>query len=363
MYDYLIVGSGLAGSTIANLLKRKEKEVLVIEKKKHVGGSIRTVKRENIDIHLYGAHIFHTSDKKIYDYFSSFSKLNNFINSPLAYYKGKYYHLPFNMNTFHDLWNVNTEDEARKIINQQIKESNIKEITNLEQQAISLVGKDVYEILVKGYTEKQWGRSCSQLDPSIIKRLPLRFTFNNNYFNDTYQGIPIDGYSAVIKRMLEGIKVITGVDFNLNRNKWSKLAKKVIYTGQIDALFDYKLGRLEYRSLKFETIKLKRQSYQDSAVINYTDINVPFTRIIEHKKFLNLNSNITFITREFPIEYTSKTEPYYPINNERNINLYNEYLKLNQQENNIILAGRLGNYKYYDMDDTILACFDLVDKL
>lgn len=363
MYDYLIVGSGLSGASIANLLKQKGYNVLVIEKKSNIGGSIRTVKRDGIDIHLYGAHIFHTSDKRTYDYFSSFSKLNNFINSPLAFYKGKYYHLPFNMNTFHDLWNVNTAEEAKAIINTQIEENKIKDITNLEEQAISLVGNDVYQILIKGYTEKQWGRSCKELDPSIIKRLPLRFTYDNNYFNDTYQGIPVDGYSKVIERMLKGVTVVRNADFLKDKNKWMKQAKKIIYTGQIDALFDYKLGRLEYRSLKFETSKLKRKSYQESAVVNYTEREILYTRIIEHKKFLNIDSDVTYITKEYPLEYKQGCNPYYPINNDKNISLYNEYLKLANEDKNIILAGRLGNYKYYDMDDTIMASFELVDKL
>ena len=363
MYDFLVVGSGLSGSSIANLLKQKGYSVLVIEKKSNIGGSIRTVKRDNIDIHLYGAHIFHTSDKKTYEYFSSFSKLNNFINSPLAFYKGKYYHLPFNMNTFYDLWGVKTEEEAKAIINKQIEECNIKKITNLEEQAISLVGKDVYKILVKGYTEKQWGRKCTELDPSIIKRLPLRFTFDNNYFNDIYQGIPVDGYTAIIERMLKGITVVRNADFLKDKDKWYNQAKKIIYTGQIDALFDYKLGTLDYRSLKFETSKLKKESYQESAVVNYTDSEVAYTRIIEHKKFLNTDSKITYITKEYPLEFKRGGDPYYPINNERNNNLYNEYLKLASEDKKLILAGRLGNYKYYDMDDTIMASFELVDKL
>lgn len=363
MYDFLIVGSGLAGSTIADLLKRKGYKIAVIEKKKYVGGSIRTVRRNGIDIHLYGAHIFHTSDKKIYDYFSSFSKLNDFINSPLAFYKGKYYHLPFNMNTFHDLWNVSTEKEAREIIEKQIKEANIKEITNLEQQAISLVGKDVYEILVKGYTEKQWGRKCTELDPSIIRRLPLRFTFDNNYFNDTYQGIPVEGYTSIIKKMLEGIDVYTSCDFLSDKERYMKMAKKVIYTGRVDALLNYKLGRLDFRSLRFETSLLKKESYQESAVVNYTDIDVPYTRIIEHKKFLKTNSKITYITREYPLESVTKGEPYYPINDEKNMTLYRKYVDLLTNEKGIILAGRLGMYKYMDMDDVISSCFDLVSSI
>lgn len=358
MYDFLIVGSGLFGSTLAYLLKNKGYKVLVLEKRDHIGGNIYTKDIDNIKVHLYGAHIFHTSNKEVWDFINKFSKFNNFINSPLAKYKDKYYHMPFNMNTFYEMWGEKDPDKVKEIINKQVKELNIKEITNLEEQALSLVGKDIYETLIKGYTQKQWGKKCSELPSFIIKRIPLRFEFNNNYFNDTYQGIPIGGYTLLINKMLEGIDVILNEDFLQNKEKYLRIAKKIVYTGAIDEYFDYSLGELEYRSLRFEEIKMNKEYYQNNAVINYTDKETPFTRIIEHKYFENIVSSSTIITKEYPDTYIKGKERYYPINDEKNNNLYNEYLKLAKKEKHVIFGGRLGNYKYYDMDDTILKAME-----
>ncbi len=363
MYDYLIVGSGLFGASFARLCKDKGLNVLVIEKRSEVGGNIATIRKDDIDIHLYGAHIFHTSDKEVYDFFTRFCSLNNFINEPLANYKGKLYHLPFNMNTFYALWETKTPDEARKKIEEQKKEAGITKITNLEEQAISLVGKDVYETLVKGYTEKQWGRSCLDLDPSIIKRLPCRFTYDNNYFNDFYQGIPIEGYTALIEKMLSGIEVRLDTDYLLHKEELRKLAKKVIYTGAIDLYFNCQLGKLNYRTLRFETERLEISDYQGNAVVNYTEKEIPFTRIIEHKHFTRAVSDVTYITREYPKEYEEGDEPYYPINDERNSSLYQQYLKLSQDEKDVYFCGRMGQYRYFDMDDTIREAIDLFNKL
>ena len=363
MYDYLVVGSGLYGASFARQAADKGLKVLVIEKNNVIGGSIRTERKDDIDIHIYGAHIFHTSDKEVYDFFTKFCHLNNFINEPLANYKGKLYHLPFNMNTFYALWGTKTPAEAKAMIEKQKKEANIKTITNLEEQAISLVGKDVYEILVKGYTEKQWGRSCKELDPSIIRRLPCRFVYNNNYFNDFYQGIPVEGYTHVIEKMLENIEVKTGIDFIKNRDSLKCIAKRIIYTGPIDEYFDFKLGELSYRTLRFETERLEQEDYQGNAVINYTEREIPFTRIIEHKHFTDATSPVTYITREYPKEFVKGDRPYYPINDERNSNLYKSYLELAKEEKNTYFCGRLGQYKYFDMDDTIRASLDLFKKL
>lgn len=363
MYDYLIVGAGLFGASFANLETKKGKKCLVIDKNDFVGGSIRTLRKDNIDIHLYGAHIFHTSNKEVWDFFSSFSKMNDFINTPLAYYKGKKYNLPFNMNTFNQLWGVTSPKQAKDIIEKQKKEANITKITNLEEQAISLVGVDVYNTLIKGYTQKQWGRKCSELDPSIIKRLPLRFEYNNNYFNDIYQGIPVDGYTKVIERMLEGSDVKLGVDFLKEKEEYLKLAKKVIYTGEIDKYFDYCFGNLEYRTLRFEIEKLNQKYYQEMAVINNTEEEVPYTRTIEHKHFNDMGSEVTYITREYPKEFEKGDTPYYPIQNERNASLLLKYQEEASKNPNIIFAGRLGQYKYFDMDDTIINAMELVSKL
>lgn len=363
MYDYLIVGSGLYGASMARMLKDKGLKVLVIEKKDVIAGSIRTERKDNIDVHLYGAHIFHTSDEEVYRFFTRFCKLNNFINEPLANYKGKLYHMPFNMNTFYALWGVKTPEEAKQKIEEQKREAHIEKVTNLEEQAISLVGTDVYRTLVKGYTEKQWGRSCQDLDPSIIKRLPCRFVYNNNYFNDFYQGIPVDGYTSVIEKMLEGIEVRTGVDYLKDKEGLRKLANRVIYTGPIDQYFDCQLGKLSYRTLRFETERLEMEDYQGNAVINYTEREVPYTRIIEHKHFNWRESPVTYVTREYPKEFAPGDEPYYPINDEKNRSLLSQYQELASKEKDVFFCGRLGQYKYFDMDDTIRAAIDLYKEI
>lgn len=363
MYDYLIVGSGLFGATFAYLAHQKGLKVLVIEKKDVIGGSIRTERKDNIDVHLYGPHIFHTSDKEVWDFFCKFAEMNNFINAPLAYYKGRLFHMPFNMNTFNALWGVITPEEAMKKIANQRKKMEGKTPSNLEEQAISLVGRDIYETLVKGYTEKQWGRKCTELPPDIIKRLPVRFTYNNNYFNDFYQGIPLDGYTSVIERMLDGIEVKTNVNYLDDKVNLRKCARRIIYTGEIDRYFNRELGALEYRTLKFETTRLDTPNYQGNAVINYTDREVPYTRIAEHKWFNPRESSVTYITKEYPKEFQDGDEPYYAINNERNNTLYSNYKKLAENEKDVFFAGRLGQYKYFDMDDTIRAAMNLFDKL
>ena len=371
MYDFLIVGSGLFGSTLAYLLKNKGYKVLVLEKRDHIGGNIYTKDIDNIKVHLYGAHIFHTSNKEVWDFinkFSKFSKFNNFINSPLAKYKDKYYHMPFNMNTFYEMWGEKDPEKVKEIINKQVKELNIKEITNLEEQALSLVGKDIYETLIKGYTQKQWGKNCSELPSFIIKRIPLRFEFNNNYFNDIYQGIPEDGYTKIIERMLNGIEVKLNVDFNKDKSHYKTLAKYIVYTGAIDEYYDYSLGELEYRSLKFEIEKINKSSYQGNAVINYTEYEVPYTRIIEHKFFDISNEEVlnlpyTIISKEYPKLYKKGDERYYPINDDKNNNLYLKYLELSKKEENVFFGGRLASYKYYDMDDTIEAAFNLYNNI
>ena len=361
MYDYLIVGAGLSGATFAYLAKKDNKKVLLIDKRKTIAGNIFTETKNNIDIHKYGAHIFHTSDKEVWKFISSFREFNSFVNEPIANYKGKLYHLPFNMNTFNALWGVVTPEEAIKKIEEERKKANIKEVKNLEDQALSLVGKDIYTKLIKGYTEKQWGKDCKELPSFIIKRLPLRFTYNNNYFNDLYQGIPINGYTSIIENMLKGIEVKLNTDY-FKDDSLSKIAKKIVFTGEIDKFYNYQLGRLEYRSLKFETEKLNIESYQGNAVINYTEREVPYTRIIEHKFFNLRESKVTYITKEYPKQYKNGDEPFYPINDERNTSLYNKYVELSKKNQNIIFAGRLGQYKYFDMDDVIINTFELYNK-
>lgn len=365
MYDYLIVGSGLFGSTFASLAIKAGKSVLMVEKSNSIGGGIQTKRMDGIDVHLYGAHIFHTSDEKIYNYFSSFSKMYPFINQVIANYKGQLYNLPFNMNTFKQMWNVSTKEEAQKVIEKQIKQANISKIENLQQQAISMVGIDIYQKLVKGYTEKQWGRDCTDLPAEIIKRLPVRFEFNNNYFNDTYQGVPIDGYTKVIERMLEGVNVVLNCDYLKYKDKYSNVAKTIIYTGEIDRYFNYSLGRLQYRTLRFEIEKHNVEFYQNNPVINFTDRETPYTRIYEHKYFANQKSDVTYITKEYPKEFEIGDAAYYPINDIKNNSLYLKYLELSKKEKNIYFAGRLGQYKYFDMDDTMIEAFklfDLIDK-
>ena len=357
MYDYLIVGSGLFGAVFAHEAVKKGKSVLVVERRDHVGGNIYCEEKEGINIHKYGAHIFHTSYKDVWEYVNQFVEFNHYVNSPVANYKGELYNLPFNMNTFTKLWGVVTPQEAADKIAEQ--RTAIKgDPKNLEEQAISLVGSDIYTKLIKGYTEKQWGRSCTGLPAFIIKRLPVRYTFDNNYFNDRYQGIPIGGYNKLIAGLLEGIEVRTGVDFNKSRAKLEGLAKKVVYTGPIDAYFDYQLGQLEYRGLKFATERLEEVNHQGVAVMNYTEREVPYTRVIEHKHFEFGTQPVTYVTKEYPAEWRPGEEAYYPVNNERNQKLYQEYAKLAAQEEKVIFGGRLAEYKYYDMDDVIKSALE-----
>ena len=357
MYDYLIVGSGLFGAVFAREAKRAGKSVLVLERRNHVGGNVYCEEREGINIHKYGAHIFHTSYEDVWAYVNQFVTFNNFINSPVANYQGHLYNLPFNMNTFRELWDIVTPAQAKDIIAEQRKA--IKgEPQNLEEQAISLVGTDIYTKLIKGYTEKQWGRSCTELPAFIIKRLPVRYTFDNNYFNDRYQGIPVGGYNKLIKALLDGIEVRNGVDFLKDRVAYQAMAKKIVYTGSIDEYFGYELGQLEYRGLRFETERLEEENHQGVAVVNYTEREIPYTRIIEHKHFEFGTQPVTYITREYPADWHPGEEAYYPINNERNQSLYQQYAALAKQEPNTIFGGRLAEYKYYDMDDVIKSALE-----
>ncbi|MGV1059746.1 UDP-galactopyranose mutase [Clostridium perfringens] len=352
-YDYLIVGAGLFGSVFANEAKKKGKKCLVIDKRNHTGGNIYCEEIEGINVHKYGAHIFHTNNKEVWNYVNELVEFNRYTNSPVANYKGELYNLPFNMNTFYSLWKVKTPDEAMKKIEEQKREANIKEPKNLEEQAISLVGKDIYEKLIKGYTEKQWGKKATELPAFIIKRLPVRFTFDNNYFNDKYQGVPIGGYNKIIEKLLEGIDVKLSVDFFKEREELEKLADKIVFTGMIDEFYNYKFGTLEYRSLKFHNEILNEKNYQGNAVINYTEYDIPYTRIIEHKHFEYGNQDKTIITKEYPATWNRGDEPYYPINNEKNNNIYLKYKELADKEENIIFGGRLAEYKYYDMHNVI----------
>ena len=360
-YDYLIVGAGLFGATFANEMEKAGKKCLVIDRRNHIGGNIYCENINNINIHKYGAHIFHTSNKLIWEYVNSFVEFNNYVNSPIANYNGELYNLPFNMNTFTKLWSdVVTPSDAMKKIN---SEKFIGEPTNLEEQAKCLVGTTIYEKLIKDYTEKQWGRPCNELPAFIIKRLPVRYTFNNNYFNDRYQGIPIGGYNKIIESMLANCDVELNVDYLKNMDKYNNLADKVLYTGMIDEYYNYKLGNLEYRSLKFETEVLSNvDNYQGNAVINYTDSKTKYTRIIEHKHFEFNDCKGTIITKEYPSDWHIGDEAYYPVNNDYNNELFNKYLDLSKLETNVIFGGRLGNYKYYDMDKTIEAALELVSK-
>lgn len=350
MYDYLIVGSGLFGSVCARELTDEGYSVCVIEKRSHIGGNIYSEKIEGIEVHKYGPHVFHTNSDEIWNYINRFADFNGFVNTPIANYKGEIYSLPFNMFTFNKLWNVKTPSEAMKIIEEQ-KFKGIPK--NLEEQALSLVGRDIYEKLIKGYTEKQWGRKCNELPPEIIKRLPVRMTYSNNYFNSKYQGIPIGGYTRMIENMLDGIDVVLNTDYLDNKEYWNKQATKVIYTGPIDAYFDFSLGHLEYRSLRFETEILDIPNYQGSAVVNYTDSEIPYTRICEHKHFEYLECPKTVITKEYSSEWKVGDEPYYPVNDAKNNELLKQYQELAKNENNVIFGGRLAEYKYYDMDKVI----------
>lgn len=361
-YDYLIVGAGLFGAVFAYEATKKGKKCLVIDKRDHIAGNIYTKETENINVHQYGAHIFHTSDRKIWDYVNSFADFNNYINSPVAVYKDELYNLPFNMNTFSKMWNVKTPSEAKAIIEKQIEELNITEPKNLEEQALSLVGTDVYEKLIKGYTEKQWGRDCKELPAFIIKRLPLRFTYDNNYFNDRYQGIPIGGYTKIVEKMLEGSDVLLDTDYFEFIKDNEGIADKVLFTGMIDEYYDFCYGHLEYRTVRFETEVLDCDNYQGNAVVNYTDREVPYTRIIEHKHFEFGKQEKTIISREYSTEWEPGMEPYYPVNNERNNDLFEKYKALADKEEKVIFGGRLGNYKYYDMDKVIIAALEAVEK-
>ena len=362
MYDYLIVGAGLFGAVFAHEAYKKGRTCLVIDKRNNIGGNIYTESTEGINVHKYGAHIFHTSDKQIWDYVNRFAEFNNYINSPVAVYKDELYNLPFNMNTFSRMWNIRTPEQAREIIASQIADLGITEPHNLEEQALSLVGRDVYEKLIKGYTEKQWGRDCRDLPAFINKRLPLRFVYDNNYFNDRYQGIPIGGYTAIIEKMLEGIEVRTGTDyFDFIRDN-KNIAKKTIFTGMIDEYYGYCYGPLQYRSVRFETEVLDCENYQGNAVVNYTDREVPYTRIIEHKHFEFGKQPKTVISREYSSEWKQGMEPYYPVNNEENNALYEKYRELADKESNVIFGGRLGQYKYYDMDKVIAAALECAGK-
>lgn len=352
-YDYLIVGAGLFGSVFAREAINKGYRCLVIDKREHIGGNVYTEEINGINVHKYGAHIFHTNDKEIWNYVHQFADFNRYTNSPIANYKGELYNLPFNMNTFHQLWGVNTPDEAKQIIEKQKSESGITEPKNLEEQAITLVGKDIYEKLVKGYTEKQWGKKATELPAFIIKRLPVRFIYDNNYFNDRYQGIPIGGYTAMIEKMLDGADVQIGVDYFSDKEKYDNMAETIVFTGMIDEYFRYKYGELEYRSLRFETEIMDTDNYQGNAVVNYTEYEVPYTRIIEHKHFEASISGTTVVTKEYPHKWNKGDEPYYPINDEKNTELYNKYKELADKEENVIFGGRLAEYKYYDMHNVI----------
>ena len=353
LYDYLIVGAGLYGATFAYKAKQQGKKCLVIDKRSHLGGNVYCENIEGINVHKYGPHIFHTSNKKVWDFVNSIVNFNPFILSPIANYKGKLYNLPFNMNTFYALWGVKTPEEARTKINEQRKEAGITEPQNLEEQAISLVGKDVYEILIKGYTEKQWGRKCTDLPAFIIKRLPVRFTFDNNYFNDTYQGIPVGGYNKLIDGLLSGIETICNVDFFNNRDYIEAIAGKIVFTGKIDEFYNYRFGKLEYRTVRFETKILDYANYQGNAVVNYTEREIPYTRIIEHKHFEFGVQPKTVISKEYPSEWKEGSEPMYPVNDEKNNALYRQYAALADKEANVIFGGRLAEYKYYDMDKIV----------
>ena len=359
-YDYLIVGAGLTGAVFAHEAKKIGKKCLVIDRRDHIAGNVYTEEVEGINVHRYGAHIFHTSMKDVWGYVNQFAEFNNYVNSPIANYKGEIYNMPFNMNTFSKMWGVVTPAEAKAKIQEQIDAEGIGEPQNLEEQALSLVGRDIFEKLVKGYTEKQWGRDCKDLPASIIKRLPCRFTYDNNYFNDRFQGIPMGGYTKMVANMLEGVEVRTGVEYKDLIAEQPDIADRVIYCGPIDSFYDYSLGQLEYRSLRFETEVLDEADHQGVAVMNYNEREVPYTRVIEHKHFEFGTQPKTVVTREYPADWKPGDEPYYPINDERNTALYERYRELADREGKVVFAGRLGGYKYYDMDRAIAAAFDVV---
>lgn len=362
MYDYLVVGAGLYGAVFAEQARKKGKSVLVIDRRDHIAGNVYTEEIEGINVHKYGAHIFHTNSKKVWDYVGRFAEFNRFTNSPVANYHGELYSLPFNMYTFNRMWGVITPAEAKVKIEEQKKAAGITEPKNLEEQAISLVGTDIYEKLIKGYTEKQWGRPCTELPSFIIKRLPVRFTFDNNYFNALYQGIPMGGYTAMVERMLEGVEVRLGEDYLKNKQMYDNMADKIVYTGAIDAYFDYSLGALDYRSVRFDTEILDMPNYQGNAAVNYTDRETPWTRIIEHKWFEFGNQEKTVISKEYSSEWKVGDEPYYPVNDNKNSERYMKYKELAEKECKVIFGGRLGEYKYYDMDAVILAALDRAEQ-
>lgn len=362
-YDYLIVGAGLYGAVFARELTQRGKSCLVIDRRNHIAGNIYTEKMAGINVHKYGAHIFHTSDREVWEYVNHFAEFNNYVNSPLAVYRDELYNLPFNMNTFSKMWGIRTPKEARQMIERQVAELGITEPQNLEEQALSLVGTDVYTKLIKGYTEKQWGRDCRELPAFIIRRLPCRFTYDNNYFNDRWQGIPIGGYTQMVEKMLEGADVLLQTDyFDLIREQ-PEIAHTVVYTGCIDEFFGYRLGALKYRSVRFETEELPEENYQGNAVVNYTDREVPYTRVIEHKHFEFGKQPTTVISREYSAEWKPGLEPYYPVNDAENSALYAQYQQLAAQQENVIFGGRLGQYRYYDMDKVIRAALDELEKL
>lgn len=362
MYDYLVVGAGLFGAVFAHEANKAGRKCLVIDKRDHIGGNVYTEDVHGINVHKYGAHIFHTSNKRVWEYINQFAEFNQYINSPVAIYKDELYNLPFNMNTFSKMWGLYRPAEVQAKIKEQIAELNITEPKNLEEQALSLVGRDVYEKLVKGYTEKQWGRDCTELPAFIIKRLPLRFTYDNNYFNDRYQGIPDGGYTHIFEKLLDGIEVRLGTDYKEFIKETDGEFGKVIYTGPIDEYFDYSLGHLQYRTVRFETEELDMDNYQGNAVVNYTEREVPYTRIIEHKHFEFGQQPTTVISREYSEEWTPGKEPYYPVNDDKNGKLYEQYSKLAEEKNDVVFGGRLGTYKYYNMDQIIFAALELADS-
>lgn len=359
-YDYVLVGSGLYSGVFAYLAGKKGKKCLVVEKRGHIGGNIYCAEMEGIHVHRYGAHIFHTSNKEVWQFVNSLAEFNRYTNSPVANYKGEMYNMPFNMNTFSRMWGISTPAEAKAKIDGQ-RASVQGEPENLEEQAISLVGTDLYQKLIKGYTEKQWGRDCKDLPAFIIKRIPVRFTYDNNYFNDLYQGIPIGGYNVIIDKLFEGCEILTGVDYLENKEHYDSLGEKVIYTGMIDAYYGYRFGKLEYRSLKFETEVVETDNYQGVAVVNYTDRETPYTRIIEHKHFEFGTQPKSVITREYPVTWSEGLEPYYPVNDEKNQDLYRKYAELAEMEDRVIFGGRLGEYKYYDMDKVIESAMKMAE--
>ena len=361
-YDYLIVGAGLFGAVFAQQAKQAGKTVLVIDKRSHLGGNVYTEEVEGIQVHRYGAHIFHTSDRKIWEYVQQFAVFNRYTNSPVARYKDEVYNLPFNMNTFYQMWGVKTPEEAKEKLESQIREAAVCEPKNLEEQALSLVGKDIYEKLIRGYTEKQWGKRAKELPSFIIRRLPVRYTYDNNYFNDSYQGIPVGGYTRMVERMLDGVEIRLNTDYFQAREELDKLADRVVFTGMIDAYYGECYGKLDYRSLRFETEVMDTPNYQGNAVVNYTEYEVPYTRIIEHKHFEFGTQPKTVITREYPAAWTGKEEPYYPINDERNNRLYEKYKALADREDRVIFGGRLGMYRYYDMHQVIAEALESARK-